>query len=144
MDRTYNYFKLCRTYMGGSKKEQLKIFLDAQGIDENGVCDDSQINLYEFRRLVIIDFEDIIHVTFSRKIISEKFSYVALLVSLGLVLLKFVFLFFICFGLSLIMHSFFHYFKYREKREVNNYNVVMALTNVAIHNEYGLNMPNIE
>ena len=63
INRTYDKFKLFRTYIGGSKKKELESFLATRGGTDNG----SEADWFEFRRLVIVQFEDILHVTCSRK-----------------------------------------------------------------------------
>lgn len=136
--RNYDKLKLCRTYIGGSKKEELRIFLKAQG-SETGVID-----WIELRRLIIRDFEDIIHVAFSRKYIAEKLSIVFIVLSLFAIFMKLNMLFIILGILSIISRLFYFYFKHKERKEANNYNVALTLTNNVIRDEIGLNLPSIQ
>jgi len=138
--RNYCCLKLRRTYIGGSKTEELKIFMNVQGIKNNKICNDPQIDWFEFRRLSIKNFEDVICVTFSRKIFTKITSYMLLLLSFNIMLLNYDILFFICFGLSYIFQAFFQYFKWKEKKEISNYNLVITLTNNMIRKESGLNL----
>lgn len=144
MVRNYDSLKLRRTYIGGSKTEELKIFLNAQGIKSDEISDDPEINWFEFRRLSITNFEDIIHVTFSRKLFSEITSYFLLFTSFYLTLLNYHILFFISLGISLVFQAFSYYFKRKENKEILNYNLVIALTNNMILNESGIRLNSIE
>jgi len=142
INRNYERLKLSRTYIGGSKKEELKTFKNTCNVKENP--EDTEVDWLEFRRLVITNFEDILHVTCSRKFVTEKLSYRLLGISFGFVLLKLIVVFFIFLGLSITIYCLFQYFKHKENREIGNYNVVMVFTNNAIREELGLSMPNIE
>jgi hypothetical protein len=145
IERDYTHLKLLRTYIGGSKKEELRIFLDAQGIKKGIINhEDLHIDWFEFRRLVIINFEDIIHVIFSRKLIFKKLSFLFLGLSFCMILLNLITLFFICLSLAIISQIFFNYFKYEEKRNIINYDAIIKLTNNSIKQEFGLNLPDIK
>jgi hypothetical protein len=144
MIREYNFLKLRRTYIGGSKKEELKEILRVQGIEDGKSCENLKIDWLNVRRLAIINFEDIIHVTFSRQFVTKKLSYLFLLLALIVVSFKVGMLFFICFGLLVISQIFFQYFKHNHYKQITNYIVLMTLTNNMIREELGLNMPDIE
>lgn len=139
--RNYNHLKLQRTYIGASKKEEIKTFIGVQDIEN---IDDPQIDWFEFRRLSIFSFEDIIHVTFSRKIFSEITSYLLMFISFYLMQLNYNILFFICFGLSILSYTFFRYFMWKQKKEISNYNLVISLTNNMIQKESGMCLMSIE
>lgn len=143
--RDYNYLKIHRTYIGNSKKEQSRIFLKAQGIEKGKRnSDNPNVDWLEFRRLVIQNFEDIIHVIYSRKVIVESLSYILLLMSIPLLLLNYNLLFIISFGLSSLLYIFFEYYKRKEIKEAFNYHVVITITNSMIRKEFGLEIPDIE
>jgi hypothetical protein len=144
MIREYNFLKLHRTYIGGSKKEELKEILRVQGIEDGKPCENLKIDWLNVRRLAIINFEDIIHVAFSRQFITKELSYLFLFVVLFIVFFKIGILFFICLGLLVILQIFFQYFKHNYYKQITNYIVLMTLTNNMIREELGLNMPDIE
>lgn len=134
INRYYNRLKFFRTYIGGSKKKELNLFLNAQG---------DQIDWFEFRKLVILNFEDVLHVTFSRKFATKRLSFWFLGISFCMILFKIIILAFICFGLALISQIFFNYFRYREGRNIVNYDIIIRFTNNFIRQEFGINLPEI-
>src|SRR5208283_3367436 len=96
INRKYSQLKFQKTYIGGSKKEQYRIYMECQGGIKNGNTYDKKGNIYdkdgnlltdksmdynpdfvsktdtdilEFRRLIIFEFEDCMHVYFSRKFV---------------------------------------------------------------------------
>jgi hypothetical protein len=142
--RSYNHLKLYRTYIGDSKKEEVRRFLIVQGIKKEQFSKNSKIDWFEFRRLIITNFEDIIHVTFSRKFVAQIFSYIFMFISLLMIFSEIKILFFIYFGLSLFLQIFFQYFKYREHKEISNYKIIITLTNNIIQKKWGLSMTGIE
>ncbi len=137
INRTYNKFKLFRTYIGGSKKKELQTFLATRDGTNNG----SESDWFEFRRLVIIQFEDILHVTCSRKIFAQKLSYILLF--LGMILLSFKILSLFCVGIAILLFCLSKYYKNKEHRNICDYNIVMIFTDNYIHQEFGLNLPSI-
>jgi len=142
--RNYNHLKLYRTYIGNSKKEEKRRFLNVQGIKKGQFSENSKIDWLEFRRLAITNFEDIIYVTFSRKFVAQISSYIFIFISSFMIFSEIKFLFFICFGLSILLQAFFQYFKYRERIEISNYNIIITLTNKIIQKKFGFDMMGIE
>jgi hypothetical protein len=132
LDRSYDSLKLFRTYIGGSKKKELQLFQDTQ---------DSEIKWFEFRRLVITQFEDIIHVRYSWMIFTKRLSY--LLLTLALVLLSFKILSLICVGLAIFSYCFSKYFESKVSTDVSNYGIVMAFTDSYIQKEFGMFLPEV-
>ena len=64
--------KFFRTYLGGSKKKENKIFLEVQGISDGTL----NCNWFEYRRILVDYFKDYTNVLFSWYNLFEKASYV--------------------------------------------------------------------
>ena len=73
IDRTFLKYKFFRTFIGGgSKKHELEIFKKVQGSKE----DNSDCDWFEYRRIFIQYFDDLLNVIFSWKILLKNLSYI--------------------------------------------------------------------
>lgn len=143
INRNYEKLKLLRTYIGGSKKKELQIFLKSQGINEGEVYTDSCIiDWLKFRKLVVTRFEDILCVNYSRRFYAEKLAY--LFLSMGIVLCKFKMLSLISVSIAILFYALFKHYKRTEGRNIFDYNIAIGLTNTMIRQEFGLEFPGIE
>jgi hypothetical protein len=143
INRNYEKLKLVRTYIGGSKKKELQIFLKSQGINDDEVYTDSCIiDWLEFRKLVVTRFEDIICVNYSRRFYAEKLAY--LFLSMGVVLYRFKTLSLISISIAVFFYALFKHYKRTEGRNILNYNAAIRITNGMIRQELGLEFSGIE
>jgi hypothetical protein len=143
INRNYEKLKLLRTYIGGSKKKELRIFLKSQGINEGeAYTDNCMIDWLEFRRLVVTQFEDILCVNYSRRFYAEKLAY--LFLSMSIVLCGFKMLSLISVSIAVLFYTLSKHYKRTEGRNIFDYNTVIGLTNTMIRQEFGLEFPGIE
>lgn len=167
----YSQLKLTRTYIGGSKKEQFRIYMECQGANKDGKTYDKKGNIYdkdgknlteedfnnlnnpdfipisdtddfEFRRLIILEFEDKLHVVFSRKYVSEKIAYLFAFLSIIAMFIA-ITTFFITFVLSLLFWCVSKYFEHKQYEYMSGYEVGIALLDYGIKEKFGLDMPEI-
>jgi hypothetical protein len=144
IDRTYKKLKYFRTYINGSKKNEDYAFLKTQ-YDENG-CekDENNIDWLEFRKLLISSYEDIIHVNFSRKIITEYLSYLFLSISPILLFQNQLLLSLIPLLIFIILFITHKYYKHKTNIDILNYNLGVVLINNSIKEIIGFDFPNLE
>ena len=74
IQREYENLKFKRTYTGGSKMNEFKIFKQVQ--NSSGECD-----WIEYRRILFPYFEDVMHVAFSRAFLTKISSQILLGIS---------------------------------------------------------------
>ncbi|MDA3780577.1 MAG: hypothetical protein PF487_10225, partial [Bacteroidales bacterium] len=75
--REFNKLKFKRTYIGGSKRNENKIFNDVQGI----MGDNSDCNWIEFKRLIIQYMDDKLNIIFSWKYIFNIISFIFIIIT---------------------------------------------------------------
>ena len=122
--RKFNTLKFSRTYIGGSKKRELEIFLEVQGTKE----DNSECNWLEYRRLLIEYCDDILNIILSWKyifgILRIVFAGLAALVSfVNPITSLFILL------MSAIFHFLYIYFKNKEMKRLSEYNFSLNTIN---------------
>lgn len=145
INRNYEKLKMLRTYIGGSKKKELQVFLKSQGMSEGEVFNENKeyvIDWFEFRRLVIAQFEDILCVNYSRRFYAEKLAY--LFLSISVILYKIKLLSLISAGIAILFYALSKLYKRIGSRNILNYYVAISLTNNMIYRESGLKFPDIE
>ena len=122
--RKFNNLKFSRTYIGGSKKEELRIFEKVQGTKE----DNSECNWLEYRRIFMQYCDDVLNIILSWRDISGKlrivFAALALLVSIANPVTGIVFL-----VISGIFHGLFSYLKSLELKKLTEYNFSLDIIN---------------
>jgi hypothetical protein len=78
IDRTFNEKKYRRTYIGGSKQKEMRIFTKVQGkADDNSECD-----WLEYRRIIMQYFDDIWNVLDSWKSLTENISSAIMIIAI--------------------------------------------------------------
>jgi len=134
INRTFKGRKYKRTYIGGSQKKETQIFLDVQDADN----DFKNCNWFEYRRIIITLFDDILHVFLSWEILLKNLSIVFLLFSL--LFYKSIFILLTFFGISLLIHiSHLILIKFRKKKAAD-YNYVLSSVLNEIKQRSGLNL----
>jgi len=131
---TFNNRKYCRTYINGSKKNELKLFKLIQGVNE----DNSDCNWFEYRRMLLTYINDILHIIVSWRILINNISVIALIfiiLSLKIQLISLTLI-----GLTLILRITYHYLTYIEKRRINEYSMCMSIMLFQIKKLSGLNL----
>jgi hypothetical protein len=116
IDRTYQYLKLKRTYLGGSKEKELEIFYHVQH-------DGAECDWIEYRRILFPYLEDELHVNFSRSIVSTRLSFIFLGFSFLLGLSHFIILSLITFSLALLFRFLIIFFKNKITENLCAYNM---------------------
>jgi len=134
IDRTFNSLKYTRTYIGGSKKKENECFKNYDKQDEKG-----ELNWVEYRKTWMTYYDDLLNVIFSWKLLFQKVSYV--LAVIGLIELFNNLLFGgIIIGISVIAYLVYHYFKWKQSRELGSYYFVLAIIHGEIERNYNLKL----
>ena len=122
--RKFEKRKFSRTYIGGSKKTELKMFLDAQGTKE----DNSECNWLEYRRLLMEYCNDILNVIVSWVDALKKlriiFAVIAVLVSVASLAVGMIFL-----VLAVTSHAIHWHLKCLELKRLSEYNFSLDTIN---------------
>ena len=120
IDRTFLKYKFFRTFIGGgSKKHELEIFKKVQGSKE----DNSDCDWFEYRRIFIQYFDDLLNVIFSWKILLKNLSYP--LISI------------IIFLISIIFQILYLYLKNKIRKRLNDYNMCLTIILCEIKEQTG-------
>ena len=132
IQRKFNKLKFTRTYIGGSKKEELRVFAEVQGTKE----DNSECNWLEYRRYFMQYCDDVLNILMSWRDVSGKlrivFAALALLISYFQPII----------GLSLLLvaagfHALFWHLKCLELKRLSEYNFSLD----TINSQTGLLLP---
>lgn len=121
--RTYENIRLFR---GKRKDEELNRLADAQ-------------QDFDFRRLFIAEREQDLHVTFSRKMVSNWMAWGFLTISL--LLFQFSGLMFTLIGISCAMKIYSNRCHKQFKKIFKKYKNSLAVVDAVIQNDYGMSMP---
>lgn len=136
ISRTFEDYKFKRTYIGGSKKREQELFLKVQGTKE----DNSECDWFEYRRMLVQYFDDILHIILSWKIFSNNIS-IALI--FGAVLFSFfsiiVSIFLI--AISLFFQIFYQILKRTEMNRLKEYDFCLTIILSEIEDKTGLKIP---
>ena len=135
IDKNYEYLKLKRTYLGGSKEKELEIFDQVQNIDGNGTCD-----WIEYRRILFPYLEDELHVNFSRSVASKTLSFILLGVSFLFGLLCFTIFFSITILFAVIFRALLIYFENKIKETQLSHSLSTSIIKRQIKNQIGLDV----
>lgn len=131
--RKFNGLKFKRTYIGGSKQEELKSFQEVQGTKE----DNSECNWLKYRRMLMHYLDDTLNIILSWKLILSIFRIVFAVLAL-LVLFISPITSFIILGLSVFSHLSIMGLKKRENRLLSEYDFSLNI----INQETGLSLNN--
>jgi len=122
--RKFNGLKFRRTYIGGSKKQELKSFQKVQGTKE----DNSECNWLEYRRMLMHYLDDTLNIVLSWKQLSGIFRTVlavlALLISFANPIVSLFIL-----GLSAFTHLLYLGLKKKENRLLSEYDFSLDIIN---------------
>jgi len=135
VQRKFNKLKFKRTYIGGSKSSENKIFKEVQGEKE----DNSDCNWIEYRRLFTEYMDDKLNILLS-------WIYLSNIVSIAFAAITFFLLFininiaFIVFGFSIIFQLILRYLKYKEKQLLFGYDFSLDIILREIKNRTGLQL----
>ena len=133
INRNYENLKLLRTYTGGSKEKELEIFMQVQNV--GGECD-----WIEYRRILFQYLEDVLHINFSRSIISKILSYIFMGFAFLLGLLHFAILSILILLLSILFRALFIYYKKKIKEAKLSYSMSVDIVKREIKNLTGLDI----
>jgi hypothetical protein len=130
IQREFDSLKLKRTYLGGSKKRELKIFKETQ----------TSINFdwIEYRRILFPYFEDVMHVYFSRAFITKILSMVLLGISMFFCVAELHITSFAILIFSIFSRILFIIYERKTKQVLNSYNLSHDVVKNEIKNQTGL------
>jgi hypothetical protein len=134
INRTFEGKKYWRTYIGGSKEQELAIFLKVQGTKE----DNSECDWFEYRRILSEYINDNLHVLVSWKILTQKIGIILLISSI--LFLKLSIIFFTLIGLSMVFMAIHVILKLRQDKKLSNYDVCLSITLDEIRKTTGLEL----
>lgn len=132
INKIFKGYKFRRTYIGGSKQVEADWFEIIGGVKK----DASDCDWVEYKRLLTLHFDDLLHVLLTWKDITLKISLGLLVV--GVLIFKFLIPFFIIIGFSLIFMIIHLIFKNKEKNKLLEYNLCITVSNFKIGELYGI------
>ncbi len=122
--RKFDGLKFRRTFIGGSKREELKKFAEVQGVKE----DNSECDWLEYRRMLIKYNDDTLNIILSWKyvfgILRIIFAVLTLLISFSNPTISLFVL-----GVSAIFHTSFVVLKNKEMKRLSIYNFSLDIIN---------------
>lgn len=130
IDRNYNYLKFRRTYIGNSKKNELKVFSEVQ----------NNLNWIEYRKILFQYFEDLLHVYFSCSYLSNIISFTLLGISIFSLTLGILIVTHITTMLAIMFQLLNYHFKYLIKKTFLSYNISNVIIKNQLNKTYGLNI----
>jgi hypothetical protein len=133
--REFSELKLRRTYIGGSKKSESKVFENVQGIKE----DNSDCDWIEYRRLLTKYLDDVLHVLLSWKYITNVLSVVFALIALFTTYYNLP-ISLIILSISLISYLISKYLANREKLILMGYDFSLDIVLKEINSRTGFNL----
>lgn len=124
--RKFNQLKFTRTYIDGSKENEIKKFNDVQGIKE----DNSECDWFEYRRLLIQYLDDTLNVILSWKYLFNILRYIFIFLTVMLIMMKSdIFGIITILLLTIVSHFSFHYLKKSEKKRLSAYDFSLDMIN---------------
>jgi hypothetical protein len=133
IDRTFLKYKFFRTHIGGSsKKHEVEIFKKVQGIEEDG----SDCDWFEYRKMLVQYFDDLLNVIFSWKVLLKNLSYIFAIFSIFL-LFKGLLIFIIIFSISFIFQILYLFLKNKIRKRLGEYNMCLTIILYAIKEQTG-------
>jgi len=122
--RKFDGLKFKRTYIGGSKQQELKSFQKVQGTKE----DNSECNWLEYRRMLMHYLDDTLNIVLSWKRVSGIFRIVLALLALLISFANPIVSLFIL-GLSAFFHFTYIVLKNKENRLLSEYDFSLDIIN---------------
>ena len=122
INRTFSEKKYRRTYIGGSKEKEAKIFTKVQGrADDNSECD-----WLEYRRILTQYFDDIWNILDSWKTLTENVSSAVMIIAI--LFLYNDIMFFSLLALSIVVRIVSFHFGFKIKGHLKNYGMCLSTT----------------
>jgi hypothetical protein len=122
IDKTFEKYKYRRTYIGGSKKDEMRTFTKVQGrADDNSQCD-----WFEYRRILSQYYDDVLNVLFSWKNLTENISNVILIV--GILFLHTDAIFYSLIATSIIVRIISYKLGLKVENILKNYEMCLSVT----------------
>jgi hypothetical protein len=122
INRTFNKKNYRRTYIGGSKQKEMRIFTKVQGkADDNSECD-----WLEYRRILMQYFDDVWNVLDSWKELTDYVS-IAILI-LGILFINNSVIFFPIITISIIVRIISFRLGLKIQNILKNYNMCLSTT----------------
>ena len=122
--RKFNNLKFTRTYIGGSKREELRLFTEVQGIKD----DNSECNWLEYRRYFMEYCDDKLNILLSWSrltgLLRPIFIAIGVLVSINSLGIGSIIL-----GFALISHILYVHLKSLEQKRLSEYNFSLDVIN---------------
>lgn len=130
--REFNKLKFKRTYIGGSKQNELKIFNCVQGT----MKDNSDCNWFELRKLLTQYLDDILNIVLSWKYILSLLSIIFIIIGVLVSIINPYFSIPIL-SLSLIFQLISQYLKYLVRKKLSEYDFMFNLLLTEIKKQTG-------
>ena len=130
IDLSENKFR--RTYIGGSKKKELEIFLKVQGTKE----DNSECDWLEYRRILKTYIEDVIHVLNSWRTVCRNESY--LMLFLAMLWMKFPVISYSFIGVGVLLQIAYLILTKKQRNKLRAYSACQTIILYEIEKETGL------
>ena len=122
IDRTFNEKKYHRTYIGGSKQKEKRIFTKVQGkADDNSECD-----WFEYRRILMQYFDDVWNVLDSWKSLTENISSAIMIVAI--LFMNNTTIFLPILTLSIIVRAISYKFGLKIEKHLKDYEMCLTTT----------------
>jgi hypothetical protein len=122
IERTFTEKKYRRTYIGGSKQKEKRIFTNVQGRAE----DNSQCDWFEYRRILTQYFDDVWNVLDSWKTLTENISSAIMIIAI--LFLHTDVVFYPILGLSILVRIVSFILTLKIEKHLNNYNMCLSTT----------------
>lgn len=135
IDRTFTGLKFKRTYVGGSKKHELEIFMKVQGNKE----DNSECDWIEYRRILTDYFNDILHITISWELLTKYVSYFLAFLSLFLITTSLPVAIVICI-MSIMLRISSSLYNFKAKKRLSDYDYSLNVILLEIKKQTGLEL----
>jgi len=123
INRTFNKYKYFRTYIGGSKENEINLFFIAQDTKN----DFKNSNWLEYRKLLINYFDDYLNVIFSWKNLFQNLSYILIFFSIFTIIIHSLILSLSFVGVSIIFQFIYMIFRKHEKITLKQYEICLDI-----------------
>jgi len=134
INRIFDDLKFFRSFLGGSKKEEKKIFNEFNSVENL-----ENLDWFNYRITMIKYFDDLLNMIYSWRFLFEKIQYVFAAIALVEFVINPI-LAGVTLGLSIITHIIFKIMCYKQKNKLKEYDFVLSIINNEILNRHGLNL----
>lgn len=135
INKEFKNLKFRRTYIDGSKKKEQKKFNDVQKIDS----DNSEYNLFEYRRILTHYINDKLNIIFSWRYVTGKLVIILLPLTLLMSIINFNFAVIILI-LNFILYIINEIIKHNEKKMLLNYDFSLIILLNEIKKQTGFDL----